>query len=172
VFVVFKKTFFYFSFPSKFLDLLRELWALSSMASSESDAHSQSENSQHERQESEYGEHGEASKFDHQSKLKTLSQNRLVSGTLGRQLWMKHKDSALRKLQQYATNESELKGTFAILPLDLNNFQMRFGNTPLGDEYYSAVIDYLHASTVKLFIKEKVSSEIFTQQPRVDATTW
>jgi hypothetical protein len=49
---------------------------------------------------------------------------------------------------------------------------MRFGNTPLGDEYYSAVIDYLHASTVKLFIKEKVSSEIFTQQPRVDATTW
>ena len=151
---------------------------------SESDAHSQSENSQHERQESEYGDHGEASKFDHQSKLKTLSQNRLVSGTLGRQLWMKHKDSALGKLQQYAADESGLKGTFAILPLDLNNFQMRFGNTPLGDEYYSALVDYLHASTVKLCfdylhastvklcIKEKVSSEIFTQQPPVDATNW
>ena len=112
-----------------------------------------------------------------------LSQDRSreVVGSLGRQLWLRHKDAAIAALQRRATAASEGAAasgvrhsklaagpswltTYAmpcnsisqpVLPLDLSNFVMHFANTPQGDEYYAALINYLHAATGCRFVHQQ-----------------
>ena len=112
-----------------------------------------------------------------------LSQDgsREVVGSLGRQLWLRHKDAAIAALQRRATAASEGAAaggvrhsklaagpswltTYAmpcnsisqpVLPLDLSNFVMHFANTPQGDEYYAALINYLHAATGCRFVHQQ-----------------
>ena len=122
-----------------------------------------------------------------------LSQDgsREVVGSLGRQLWLRHKDAAIAALQRRAAAASEgaVAGgvrhsklaagpswltTYAmpcnsisqpVLPLDLSNFVMHFANTPQGDEYYAALINYLHAATDCRFVHQQSETETFSSSP-------
>ena len=84
---------------------------------------------------------------------------REVCGSIGRQLWVRNKEAAIAKLQLEALAPNRRMNTFAILPMDVSNFLLRFGNTPVADEYYSAIIDYLHAATDYRFVAHN-SSEV------------